>query len=121
MSKQTLYEKYGFEVISEIVHDFYGRVLKSSVTAPYFVGIDMERLINHQTQFLCYLMGGPVNYSDDELHKMHDRLKISEDAFDEVADLLEETMEDHDMLDDECDFVMTAIQSRRGIIIEDNE
>ena len=120
MSTVTLYDKYGFEIISEIVHDFYGRVLKSSITAPYFLGIDMDRLINHQTQFLCYLMGGPVNYSNDDLAKMHTRLNITEEAFDEISDLLEETMEDHDMLDEECAFVIKAIQSRRDIIIDTN-
>ena len=115
----TLYDKYGFDVIGEIVHDFYGRVLKSDIASPYFIGIDMERLVHHQTQFLCYLMGGPVNYNRDDLKKMHARLNITEEAFDEVADLLEETLEDHDMSDEECGIVMEAIHSRREQIVKE--
>lgn len=115
---QTIYDKYGFETISQVVHDFYGRVLKSAITAPYFVGTDMQKLINHQTQFLCFLFGGPIQYEGGELSKMHQRLDITNEAFSEIADLLEETMEDHDFMEADCELAMNAIFEHKSVIVK---
>ena len=116
---QTIYDKYGFDAISTIVHDFYSRVLKCDVTAPYFKGYNMERIIKHQTEFLCMLLGGPAKYKGRELEMAHRNLAISEEAFDEVADLLDETLEDHGLTDDEREAVIGAVGATRGVIVRE--
>ena len=113
----NIYDKYGFTAINNIVHDFYGRVLQSDITAPYFVGIDMQRVINHQTQFLCSLVGGPVQYQGHELERMHNKLAITDDAFDEIVDLLDETLEDHDLTDGERTLIIDLINQHRDQIV----
>ena len=76
--KETLYDKYGgFSAIATIVHDFYDRVVASDVLAGYFEDVDMERLISHQTQFLCKVLGGPDNYTGRSLKAAHRNLNIS--------------------------------------------
>ena len=114
---QSIYDKYGFEAISKIVHDFYGRVLKSDITAPYFEGHDMQRIIQHQTQFLCMLLGGPATYKGKELEMAHRNLSITPDAFGEVAELLDETLEDHGLTDEEREFVTNKVASTRPVIV----
>ena len=114
---ETIYDKYGFEAISTIVHDFYGRVLKSDVTAPYFRGYNMERIIKHQTEFMCTLLGGPAKYKGRELEMAHRKLDISDEAFDEVAELLDETLEDHGLTDEERERVIGAVAATRGAIV----
>jgi hemoglobin len=39
----------GFAKVRLLVSEFYDRVLDSDTLAPYFDGIDMRRLIDHQT------------------------------------------------------------------------
>ena len=118
---ESIYDKYGFETISNAVHDFYGRVLKSETTAPYFQGYTMTRIIQHQTQFICMLLGGPANYRGKELEMAHRTLKISGEAFEEVGELLDETLEDHGFTDEEREFVMTKVASTRGVIVNEAE
>jgi len=56
---QTLFDKYGgFATVSRIVSAFYDEVLESEQLRPYFRGLDMRRLVDHQTKFIAALMGG---------------------------------------------------------------
>lgn len=114
---QSIYEKYGFEAISKIVHDLYARISKSEIAAPYFVEYNIERIINHQTELLCSILGGPANYKGRELAQAHRNLSINEEAFDEVGDLIEETLEDHGLTDDEREQIMGVINGARDVII----
>lgn len=92
---ESLYEKYGgFATISAIVHDFYERVLDSEPLARFFVGVDMERLVEHQTAFFCKILSGPDNYTGRSLRGAHRGLGIDDQAFDEVATILGECLED---------------------------
>ena len=60
----TLYQKYGgFGAISRVVIDFYDRLLDSETVGDYFDNVDMKRLIDHQTKFIAYLLGGPADYT----------------------------------------------------------
>ncbi|MBE0409295.1 MAG: hypothetical protein IBX69_06140 [Anaerolineales bacterium] len=54
--KRSIFERYGgFAKVNRIVSSFYDKVLDSPITSPYFVNIDMRRLIDHQTRFIASL------------------------------------------------------------------
>ena len=115
---QTLFERYGgFGTVSKLVLAFYDRVLESEILAEYFEDVDMRRLIDHQTQFISQIMGGPVAYTDDMLRQLHAHLAIHDAAFDEMLALLTETFEDFEMEDDDIDQVMGQMADRREIIV----
>lgn len=60
---QSLFEKYGgFAQISKVVMVFYDKVLDPDLVGPFFDNIDMRRQIDHQTQFIASVMGGPASY-----------------------------------------------------------
>ena len=114
----SLFEKYGgFASVSKIVSGFYDKVLDSDDIGPYFDNIDMRQQIDHQTKFVASLMGGPASYSDGELTRIHTNLDISNGAFNEMAMLLEETLEDFDFEPNDISAVMNEIQSRRHCIV----
>jgi hemoglobin len=118
MSRRTIFDRYGgFASVSRVVSGFYERVLDSSVTAPYFASTDMRALIDHQTRFIATVMGGPASYTDDHLQRAHRNLGITDAAFDEVARLLRETLEDLDYADEDIHTVLREITSRRHIIV----
>ena len=114
----SLFEHYGgFAKVSRLVSAFYDKVLDSELLAPYFAGVDMRHLIDHQTKFMTQVMGGPVSYSDQELERVHARLKISGEAFDEMNALLREALEDCGVADGDIDTICSAIVSRRNLIV----
>jgi len=116
----TIFEKYGgFSTISRIVMDFYGRVLDSEIAAPYFDEIDMARLMDHQTKFIAQVMGGPAAYSDEALQRVHAGRGIDRTAFDEVADLLSQTLSDHGVQREDVAYVRAHIDEKARFIIDD--
>jgi len=85
----TLFEKYGgFAAVSKLVMSFYDRVLDSDVVGGYFDGVDVRRVIDHQTKFIASLLGGPASYTNESLKQIHQHLKIDRASFTEVSSLL---------------------------------
>ena len=114
----SLFETYGgFASVRRIVSAFYDRAVESEILAPYFEGVDMRRLIDHQTKFIAQAMGGPVSYTDHELERVHSRLHITEAAFDEMHNLLRETLEDSGVRNEDVEAVCGQIVARRVHIV----
>lgn len=95
MRASSIFEELGgFARVRLIVSDFYEKVLASDRLSRFFDGIDVPRLIDHQTKFIAAVMGGPASFSDDHIARAHGRLGITGDDFDEMAALFRETLED---------------------------
>ena len=118
MAAETMFTRYGgFKTVSRIVSTFYTSALASPLLAPTFAGTDMSRLIDHQTKFVAYLMGGPVSFTDEHLAHVHKRLNITHEAFDEMCTVFRYAMEDHDLDETDIGAVVAAIQSKRPHIV----
>jgi hemoglobin len=114
----TIFERYGgFAKVSRVVASFYDRVLESPVLAPYFASVDMRRQIDHQTKFFASLMGGPASYTGEHLARVHARLHIDDEAFDELVDLVRETLEDFDFDESDIATIYGEIISFRSVIV----
>ena len=49
----SLFDKLGgFSAVSKVVGEFYDEAEQHPVTAPYFEGLNMESLMDHQVKFL---------------------------------------------------------------------
>jgi hemoglobin len=107
----------GFASVSRVVSDFYGRMMESDIMRPYFVDVDMARLIDHQTKFFASMMGGPASFSDEHLERVHAHLGITDPAFQELGLLLRETLEDHDFDESDIALVMSEVMARRPVIV----
>lgn len=115
---RSIFDRYGgFAKVSLAVSEFYRNVLASPRLAPYFDGIDMRRLMDHQTKFFAALMGGPASYTDEHLARVHAPLKIDDSAFDEMATLLRETLEDLDYDESDISTVYAAFVGRRSFLV----
>lgn len=115
---ESIYDKYGgFAAVSGIVHSFYRRVLDSATLRPYFARTDMERLIHHQTQFLCMVLGGPDNYEGRGLQAAHRAHAISPAAFDEVAGHLRDALQEAALDPQDIAKVLALVASRKAEIV----
>jgi hemoglobin len=113
-----LYEKYGgFAAISQIVHAFYDKVLASPSLDPYFAAVEMEALIDHQTKFLCKVLGGPDNYAGGAMRTVHQPHHITTAAFNEVAGLLKDSLEEARVEPADVTTIMAIVASIRGDVV----
>lgn len=115
---KTIFDRCGgFANVSKMVMAFYDKVLDSDVIGHHFEDIEISKLVDHQTKFIASVMGGPAAYTDDALHRMHQHLKIDREQFEEMAALLEETLEDFDLEKKDIDEVMAQIRGRARHVI----
>ncbi len=119
MREATIFDRCGgFATVGNVVMAFYKKVLSSSITAPYFEGVNVPGLMVHQTKFVSSIMGGPASFDDVALQQGHRGLNITEEAFDEMARLFRQTLNDgFNLNEDDVETLMLEIQSRRGLIV----
>lgn len=116
--EQTIYDKYGgFSAIRKVILSFYDVALDSDVIGDFFEKVDINRIVDHQTKFISYLLGGPVDYSDQRLAQVHAHLGIRHFHFDEMKEILAKTLDDHGFDAGDTDIVLQAIESRRQAIV----
>jgi len=115
----TIYERNGgFPQLRRVVTAFYDRVLDSPVVAHHFEQVDIKRLIEHQTRFISFLTGGPApGYTDEHLAHVHSRFEITLDEFDEMVELLTETLEDFDFEADDISEIRNELRKREPVIV----
>ena len=115
---ETIFQRCGgFAVVREIVSAFYRRMLESRALGAYFAGIDIPRLIDHQTMFVTQIMGGPADLPDRQLVRAHAGLGITPEEFDEMVGLLRITLEEHDLAPADVAAVLGEVQRRRQLIV----
>lgn len=116
--KKTLFEKYGgFAKINQLVMAFYESVLDSDDLGPYFDGIDMTKMIDHQSKFITYLFQGPATFSEDRLTVAHQDLGVTDAHFDELKSVLSQTLNDHGFEIDDINWVLIEFEKRRRLIV----
>ena len=96
---ESLFEKYGgVETLTPLVREFYKRIMATPNLARYFINTDMEVLIRHQVQFIAVVMGKPAAfYEGMDMKVAHANSNISDRSFEDVIDVLEETLRDFEV------------------------
>lgn len=107
----------GFATVRRIVSGFYDRVLDSPRLARHFAEVDMRRLIDHQTKFITFVMEGPATFADSQLERAHARLGITPAEFDEMVDLLRETLEDAGLEPADVEQVLREVRQRERLVV----
>lgn len=88
-SPVTLFERLGGEpAVAAVVDLFYARVLADGDLAPYFAGVDTDRLAQHQRRFIGQALGAARPYSGRSMRKAHAHLAITPVAFARVVEHL---------------------------------
>ena len=119
MSNVTnLFDKYGgFETLAKLVHEFYSKLLEDSEIKPYFQAVDLEKLMQHQVNFLGLALGGPNKYEGKDLGVAHKHLNISEEHFLIVAGYLEEVLDEAGVDESDIAAIMAVVGSTKEQIV----
>lgn len=68
----SLYDRLGgAEIIDGAITEFYSRVLNDPGLAPFFDGVDLDKLGRMQTEFFTVALGGPGSYAGMSLAEAH--------------------------------------------------
>ena len=82
----TIYEKYGgYDTIYNAIFDLYEQMCDHPEIAQHFIGVNLERLITLQTQFVSKALGGPVEYKGRPIGRAHAPLHITDFQYDEIS------------------------------------
>jgi len=115
---ESIFERYGgFAFVRKVVSEFYDRVLDDVSLSPFFANTDMRRQIDHQTQFIASLIGGPASLSDEGLRRVHQNLGIRDADFDTMMGVLAETLEDFGFSGEDVRQVMGEMNRRRHLVV----
>lgn len=118
----TLYARLGGPpAVARLVFDFYDRVLRSERLAPFFDGVDMARLVDHQAKFIAAAMGGPAAQSPAVLREAHAGLGVTAEDFAEMVALLDETLTAHGLTAADRAQVLAVVHAHRGVIVSERE
>ncbi len=87
--REPVFKRFGgAKGVSRLVFRFYDLVMQSDRLRPFFDGVDMPRLVEHQAAFVVAILTGQSDRSDAELAVLHAHLDIGAAEFDEMMDLL---------------------------------
>ncbi|WP_394553016.1 group 1 truncated hemoglobin [Agromyces sp. MMS24-JH15] len=90
-----IYDRLGGpDGVRTAVSVFYQRVTADPELAPWFEGIDLDRLQAHQRAFLAAAFGGPRVFSGRTLSEAHAGLEITDAAFDRIVETLMTSLAD---------------------------
>ena len=116
---ETIWDRYGgYSFVARTVRDFYDSVLVSAALAPYFDGVTMEGLIEHQIQTVGAVMGGPYDLDVETLRRAHRHLRVQQAHFDELAVILDQTLDNHGLSADDKAVLLDAVESVRSVIVD---
>jgi len=89
----SIYESIGGAgAVQAAVDDFYSRLLADPQLAPFFSGVDVQRLKAHQRAFLTAELGGAKIYQGRDMAAAHAQLAIADRDFDAVVTHLVATL-----------------------------
>jgi hemoglobin len=114
----SLFDKYGgVETVTFIVKEFYKRMLQAPNLKRYFINVDVEKIIHHQIQLISHVMGKPVSiYSGRDMKKAHKNLKISDKSFNDTLEILEETLIDFKVEDEDIKIMLARVNNFKNEI-----
>lgn len=96
----------------------YDKLLDDDDVGPFFDDVDMPKLIDHQTKFVSSLMGGPASFTDTHIENAHKHMSIHDAHFDRLKELIDETLTEFDVEDEDIKTVLAAFEQRRCLLIE---
>ena len=101
-----------------LVREFYKQARVNSKVGHFFTQLNMEKLIDHQVQFLSFVLGKPVRaYEGRELADAHHPLNITDADFDEIGRLLVNTLQTGGVTIDDIKLIMGVVLEIRDEIV----
>ncbi len=108
----SIYEKYGgWDFFHKCIYGLYLDMFDHPEISYHFLGVDIETLSKHQTQFLVRAIGGPLNYDGRPIKEVHQDKDISLFQFKEIARAFEHVFLKNGVSKEDVKVIMTFVGS----------
>ena len=120
-SASSLYQRIGCAGgLLWLVNTLYLRVLADPLLMSYFKHLDdqdRQWLRWHMLTLLAVVTGGPSKYQGRDLHEAHAELHITEEAFDRLLWLMQATLQELEIQQEDQQAILAAVQARRDAVV----
>ncbi len=83
---QSIYDKYGgYDTIYSAIINLYEEMCDHPEIGQHFIGVDIERLTQLQTQFVSRALGADIEYKGRSMERAHAPLHITDFQYDEIS------------------------------------
>lgn len=110
----------GTATVKAAVSVFYHRVTADESLAPYFEGVDLDRLKAHQRAFLAAALGGPDLFAGRDLSNAHEGMTITPDAFEATVQHLAATLHDLGIAPEVIAAVRERLEGMRSSVVAES-
>ena len=118
---QSVYEKIGGDAaVNAAIDLFYRKVLAGDRINGSFEGTDMDKQAAKQKAFLTMALGGPNNYTGEDMRKGHAHLVekgLNDSHFDTVMEHLGATLKELGVADDLIGEAAAIAESTRNDVL----
>lgn len=117
-STSSLYDRLGGGPgVSDLVVEFYERVLHDPVLSPFFHHTSMERLHRMQREFFTLATGGPTTTTAFDLAEAHLARHIGEEQYRHFVQHLIDTLEHRGLDDGDIEAMTDRLALERNSIV----
>jgi hemoglobin len=114
----TVFDDLGGDTaLAAAVDNLYSRLYGDELFAPYFVGVDLDRLKRHVRTFLAAALGGPYVYRGRDLRSAHAPLGITAEAWDRTVEHLLDVLTSLQVAPELIDRVVAHVAPLRDDIV----
>jgi hemoglobin len=115
----SLYERLGGSSgISDLVVEFYERVLKDPVLVPFFLNTSMEHLRLMQEEFFTIACGGPSTSSTMSLKAAHGGRGIADKHYQRFVEHLLATLETRGLEPHDIDRILDRLALEHDAVVD---
>ncbi|CAK77066.1 unnamed protein product (macronuclear) [Paramecium tetraurelia] len=117
--KKCLYEKFGGDQqVSELIDQFYYKVLFDKLLRDKFLKADMSRVRYQQKRFFSQMMGDKnTQYTGRDLIEVHKNLNITNQQFDKFKIHLKNIAQDMEVPNQDIDELLQQVENHRDLIV----
>lgn len=116
--KNTIYDRYGgYNFFHECIYQLYREMYDHPEISYHFVGVDIDVLSKHQTQYLIRNIGGPKIYGGKPIKWVHRNMDITDFQFDEIAKAFAKAFRDKGMAEEDVKTIIKFVASRRQDVV----
>ncbi|HUW54787.1 MAG TPA: group 1 truncated hemoglobin [Rhodanobacter sp.] len=110
--EMSLFDRIGgTSGVNRIVGQFYTKVFADPTLRPYFEGVQLDKLQHMQSEFFSTALGGPSTYGGRTMQHAHQGLHIHPEQFQAFVGHLFETLQEHDLTEDERYAIIARINT----------
>lgn len=103
--------------VFDVIFNLYEELCDHPEIAQHFIGVDIDRLIKLQTQFVSKILGYNIEYTGRPLYRAHIHLEITDFQYNEVSKIFSKLFVKHGFSNEDVEKIKHALIQVRPAIV----